>query len=180
MIVTVRDPEILKHLEPESVRTYLQTHRWLEVRQIEDKASIWNRHSETGEELEIFLPLKPEFLDFPRRMAEVLQTLEIAENRSQLEILSNLLTSAPNITIQGIVTNLQEGAATGKVTLTGVIVGKLRRLQLELAEPVYELAVKAYQARIPVICQGDLVKQGRSFLLQNTHHFTLDLDAWLE
>lgn len=180
MIVTVRDPEILRHLEPESVRTYLQTHRWLEVRQIEDKASIWNLHSETGEELEIFLPLKSEFLDFPRRMAEVLQTLEIAENRSQLDILSNLFTSAPNMTIQGIVTNLQEGLSAGKVTLTSVIVCKLRRLQLELAEPVYELAVKAYQARIPVICQGDLVKQGRSFLLQNTHQFTLDLDAWLE
>jgi hypothetical protein len=82
------------------------------VRQIDDKASLWNCHSENSEELEILLPLKPEFLDFPRRMAEVLQTLEIAENRSQIEILSNLLTSAPNITIQGIVTNLQEGAAT--------------------------------------------------------------------
>ena len=90
------------------------------------------------------------------------------------------MTSDPNITIQGIVTNLQKGAATGKVTLTPVIVGKLRRIQLELAERVYELAVKAYQARIPVICQGNLVKQGRSFLVQNTHHFTLDLDAWLE
>ena len=180
MIVTVRDPEILKNLQPEIVRTYLETHCWQEVRQIDDKASLWNRHSENSEELEILLPLKPEFLDFPRRMAEVLQTLEIAENRSQLEILSNLLTSAPNITIQGIVTNLQEGAATGKLTLTGVIVGKLRRIQLELAEPVYELAVKAYQARIPVTCQGNLVKQGRSFLLQNVHHFTLDLDAWLE
>ncbi|MEG3905132.1 hypothetical protein QUB19_22150 [Microcoleus sp. B4-C5] len=180
MIVTVRDPEILKNLQPEIVRTYLETHCWQEVRQIDDKASIWNRQSENSEELELLLPLKPEFLDFPRRMAEVLQTLEIAENRSQLEILSNLLTSAPNITIQGIVTNLQEGAVTGKLTLTGVIVGKLRRIQLELAEPVYELAVKAYQARIPVICQGNLVKQGRSFLLQNTHHFTLDLDAWLE
>jgi hypothetical protein len=44
----------------------------------------------------------------------------------------------------------------------------------------YAYIYKAYQARIPVICQGILVKQGRSFLLQNTHHFTLDLDAWLE
>ncbi len=61
----------------------------------------------------------------------------------------------------------------------GVILDKLRRIQLALAEPVYELAVKAYQARIPVICQGDLKKQARSFVLQNPHHFTLDLDAWV-
>ncbi|MCA1994735.1 MAG: hypothetical protein LDL41_22210 [Coleofasciculus sp. S288] len=179
MIVTVRDPEILKCLEPERVRIYLQQHHWQKVRQIEDKASIWIRKSETGEESEILLPLKSEFLDFPRRMAEVLQTLEVVQQTSQLEILSELVTCAPNLTIQGIVTNLQEGATAGKVTLMGVVVGKLRRIQLELAEPVYELAVKAYQARIPVVCQGDLLKQGRSFVLQNPHHFTLDLDAWV-
>jgi hypothetical protein len=179
MIVTVRDPEILKCIDPEIVRTYLQQHQWQEVRQIQDNASIWIRQSQIGEDLEILLPLKSEFLDFPRRMAEVLQTLEIAEQTSQLEILSNLFTCAPNITIQGIVTNLQEGATFGKITLMGVVVGKLRRIQLELTEPVYELAVKAYQARIPVICQGDLKKQGRSFVLQNPHHFTLDLDAWV-
>jgi hypothetical protein len=74
---------------------------------------------------------------------------------------------------------LQLKSTAGKVTLMGVILDKLRRIQLELAEPVYELAVKAYQARIPVICQGDLLKQGRSFVLQNPHHFTLDLDAWV-
>ncbi|MFB2983552.1 hypothetical protein [Microseira sp. BLCC-F43] len=179
MIVTVRDPEILKCIDPEIVRTYLQQHHWQEVRQIQDNASIWTRQNQIGEDLEILLPLKSEFLDFPRRMAEVLQTLEIAEQTSQLEILSNLFTCAPNISIQGIVTNLQEFTTTGKVTLMGVVVGKLRRIQLELAEPVYELAVKAYQARIPIICQGDLLKQGRSFVLQNPHHFTLDLDAWV-
>lgn len=101
------------------------------------------------------------------------------EQRSQLEILSDLVTCTLNITIQGIIINLQEGATAGKVTLMGVILDKLRRIQLELAEPVYELAVKAYQARIPVVCQGDLHKQGRSFVLQNSHHFTLDLDAWV-
>lgn len=178
MIVTVRDPKILKCLEPERVRTYLQIHHWLEQRQIEDKAAIWTRTSETGQEFEILLPMKPEFLDFPRRMAEMLQTLEVAEQISQLEILSDLLTRAPNVTIQGIVTNLQEGATTGKITFMGVVVGKLQRIQLELDEPVYELAVKAYQARIPVLCQGDLVKQGRSFVLHNPHNFTLDLEAW--
>ncbi|MFP4103383.1 hypothetical protein [Coleofasciculus sp.] len=179
MKVTVRDPEILKCLEPERVRTYLQQHHWQEVRQLEDTASIWTRQDEIGEELEILLPLKPEFLDFPRRMAEVLQTLEISEQTSQLDILSDLVTYVPNITLQGIVTNVQEGATMGTVTLMGIVVGKLRRIQLNLTEPIYELAVKAYQARIPVICQGELKKQGRSFVLQHPHHFTLDLDAWV-
>jgi hypothetical protein len=180
MIVTVRDPEILRSLTPESVKTYLRSHHWQEQRQIEDHAALWTRHSAAGEVLEVLLPLKPDFLDFPRRMAEVLQTLEIAEQTSQLEILSELFTAAPNLTIQGIVTNLQEGAFSGRITLMGVVVGKLRRIQLELAEPAYELAIKAYQARMPVICRGNLVKQGRSFVLQNPSQFTLDLDSWAE
>lgn len=180
MIVNILDPDVLKCLEPDKVRSYLMAHHWQEQRTLEDKASIWTSQSATGEEFEILLPLKPEFLDYPRRMAEVLQTLEVVEQTNQLEILSALLTKAPNIKVQGIITNLLEGVTSGKVTLMGVVADKLRRIQLELAEPAYELAVKAYQARIPVQCQGDLVKHGRSFVLQNPHHFTLDLDAWVE
>jgi hypothetical protein len=79
-----------------------------------------------------------------------------------------------------MVANLQEGSTAGKVTLMGVVLGKLRRLQLELMdEAIYELALKAYQARIPIICQGNLVKRGRSLVLHHPHHFTLDLDAWM-
>ncbi len=113
-------------------------------------------------------------------MAEVLQTLEIVEGRSQLEILGDLFTTAPNVLVQGIVTTLQEGAFSGRVTLMGLVVSKLRRIQLELKEPAYELAVKAYQARMPVLCRGTLVKQGRSFLLQSPSQFTLDLESWAE
>jgi hypothetical protein len=90
------------------------------------------------------------------------------------------MTVMPNTTVQGVVTNLYEGVTSGKVTLMGVVAGKLHRIQLELMEPTYELAIKAYQARIPVLCQGDLVKQGRSFRLQNVHHLTLDLEAWMD
>jgi hypothetical protein len=36
-----------------------------------------------------------------------------------------------------------------------------------LAEPDYNLAIKAYQERIPVICSGDLSKEGEAFVLKN-------------
>ncbi len=180
MIVTVRDPEILRSLTPESVKTYLRSHHWQEQRQIEDQASLWIRQGRTGEVYEVLLPLKSEFLDFPRRMAEVLQTLEIVEETSQLDLLNDLFTVASDITVQGIVTNLQEGAFSGRITLMGVVVSKLRRIQLELQEPAYELAIKAYQSRMPVLCRGTLVKYGRSFVLHNPIQFTLDLDAWAD
>jgi hypothetical protein len=111
-------------------------------------------------------------------MYELLETLEGVEGRSQLDILHDLLTSLPNTIIQGIVTDIREGMTEGRVTVMGVVVGKLRRIQLELGDPTYELAVKAYQARIPILCQGDLRKQGGSFTLQHPQNFTLDLDAW--
>jgi hypothetical protein len=180
MIVTVRDPEILRSLTPESVKTYLRSDHWQEQRLIEDYASLWIRQGGAGEIYEVLLPLKSEFLDFPRRMAEVLQTLEIVEETSQLELLSDLFTEASGITVQGIVINIQEGAFSGRITLMGVVINKLCRIQLELREPAYELAIKAYQSRMPVLCRGTLVKYGRSFVLHNPIQFTLDLDAWAE
>lgn len=183
MIVTIRDPEILNSLEPEHVCSYLRSHHWQEQRKLDDAACLWSylgaiANSEAPPEL--LLPLKPDFLDFPRRMAEVLHNLEIVEQRSQLEILSDLFTTASNFTVQGIITTLQEGLFSGKITLMGIVINKLRRIQLELNEPAYELAVKAYQARIPILCQGTLIKRKQSFVLQNPTQFTLDLDSWTE
>jgi hypothetical protein len=180
MIVTIRDPEILKSLNPDRVKAYLRSHHWQEQRQIEAQASLWTHEAANGELVEILLPLRSDFLDFPRRMAEVLQAIEIVQQTSQLEILSELFTTATNITIQGIVTNLQEGVFSGRVTLMGVVFSKLSRIQLELNEPAYELAIKAYQARMPILCRGTLVKEGRSFVLQNSSQFTLDLESWTD
>ena len=174
MIVTVRDPDVLKNIEPHQVARYLQAHGWHEQRQMDDKASIWKRLNEEGEEFEILLPLKPEFLDFPRRMYEVLQTLEISEQSSQLQILSDLFTTATNIEIQGMVIEIHFVDSIGTVTLMGVVVGKLRKINVELTEPKYTLAIKAYRERLPVVCTGDLIKEGNTFVLKNPRHFALD------
>lgn len=177
MKVTIKDNQILKTIEPSKLAQHLQITGWNQDRILNENSVIWLKDY-GGEPAEIILPLNPELADYAARISDALKTLEVVEKRSQLEILGDLFTCASNITLQGIVINLQEGITAGKVTIMGVVVGKLRRIQLELAEPIYELAVKAYQARIPVICQGDLAKQGNYFVLQNSHHFTLDLEAW--
>lgn len=97
MIVKVQDPDVLKAIEPHQVATYLEVRGWHEQRRIDDKASLWIRRNAAGEEFEILLPLKPEFLDFPRRMYEVLETLEVAEGRSQTASISSALTASPEI-----------------------------------------------------------------------------------
>ncbi len=179
MTLNVRDPDVLNALQPSEVEAYLQAHHWQEQNRISDLGAIWKLHT-SYQKSEILLPLQSDLADFALRMSQVLETLATVEQRSKFEVLGDLLTSAPNAIVQGIVIKLQETADTGKVTIMGVVVGKLRRIHFDLAEPAYDLAIKAYQARISVICQGDLVKQGRYFTLQNPQHFTLDLQTWID
>jgi hypothetical protein len=145
-----------------------------------DKASIWTQATSQGEDFELLLPLKPEIIDFSRRMSEVLETLSLAENRSQIDILSELITQAKNITIQGVVSQLKIPNAdklSGEITLIGVVVDKLRKIKTELVNHDYIIAIKAYQERIPISCTGDLITENNVFALKNPRNFTLD-ETW--
>lgn len=172
MIVTVRDPDVLSSIQPPQVATYLQSHGWHKQSQFADRSSLWIQKNDSGEDVYIELPLKTEFRDFPLRMSEILETLEKAEKRSQLEILSDLFTWLENIEIPGVVIKLQEGVES-KVIIMGCVVGTLRKIYVNLPQPEHHLAIKAYQERIPVVCSGDLSKQGEAFVLKNLSKFVL-------
>ncbi len=166
------DVEKFKYIDPHQVEAYLIAHGWQQQQLRGDKASIWILDG-----FEILLPLKPEIIDFSRRMGEVVETLALAEKRSQQEILSTLITTAPNATIQGVVTHIATPSAdnlSGEVTLLGVIVNKLRPIHTELADRDYILALKAYQERLPVYCTGNLIKENGTFILKNPRQFILD------
>jgi len=95
--------------------------------------------------------------------------------RSQLDILSELITVAKNIEIQGLVTQVQASAEvkTGTITIQGIVVDKLRKIHIQLNKTEYNVALKAYSERLPIICTGDLIKEGDSFLLKNPRNFGL-------
>lgn len=97
MKATIRDIDVLKSINPLEVASYLETQGWKEQRQINDIASVWTLELAQGDNVEILLPLNTEFRDFSARMREVLQNLEIVENRSQLEIINNLNTPLAEI-----------------------------------------------------------------------------------
>jgi hypothetical protein len=97
MKATIRDIDVLKSINPLEVASYLRTQGWQQKSQMKDIASIWVLEVSQGENVEILLPLKPDFRDFPARMSEVLQTIEIVEQRSQTEILNNLKTPLAEI-----------------------------------------------------------------------------------
>lgn len=77
--MTAVEPHLEKfqHIDPQQVETYLVANGWQQQQKQADKASIW-----TLDGFEILLPLKPEIIDFKRRMAEVVETLALSENRS--------------------------------------------------------------------------------------------------
>jgi hypothetical protein len=172
MTAILRDIEKFQHIDPKQVEAYLVKHGWQQQQKMGDKASIWNLNN-----FEILLPLKPEIIDFQRRMREVVETLALAENRSQIEILGDLITNAPNATIQGVVTHIATPNADnlrGEVTLLGVVIDKLRPIHTELADRDYILALKAYQERLPVYCTGDLIQENGTLVLKNPRQFSLE------
>jgi hypothetical protein len=180
MNVTVKDIEILQSIQPQQVATYLQNNGWHQQNTVEDKASIWVQENEAGECANIVLPLNREIPGFPVSMSVILETLERAENRSQLDIISELITTAVNIQIEGTVMQIHTpnpDQLSGKIVILGVIIDKLRKIQTELFNHEYILAIKAYQERIPIACTGDLIREDSCFVLKNPRNFALD-ESW--
>jgi hypothetical protein len=55
----------------------------------------------------------------------------------------------------------------GSATLTGVVDGVLRKVRVELEGADYAVALRAHGQRVPVACEGELVREGRTFFLRN-------------
>jgi hypothetical protein len=115
--------------------------------------------------------------DYATRISEAIETLALAENRSQLDIIGELITTVPNTTIQGVVMQIKTPLAnklSGEIILLGIVVDQLRKIQTKLNDHDYILAIKAYQERLPILCTGDLIKENNSFILKNPRNFSLD------
>lgn len=175
MKVTVRDNKILKTIDPQVLGEYLQTNGWHNEGLFYGRAWIWHKNSDKGELFEIKQPVTHNFDDYGVVMGDTIKELEQVEKRSQLEILSDLITCLENTEIQGFIVkvDLEAGEKIGKVAMMGFVVGKLQKISLELKENDLILALKAYQERIPVICDGDFVKEGKYFAGKNLRNFAL-------
>ena len=179
MKVTVKDKEIFQTIDPNVLAAHLETNGWQKIALVYENTWIWHKKNDAGQIFEIKQPVRQEF-DAPQLIAEAFKTLEVVENRSQLDILSDLITALPNVAISGWINKVHgEESATSKITLMGFVVGKLRKIHLELGEADYQLALKAYEARSPVTCFGDLIKENDGFVLNNPRDFALLTEAEL-
>jgi hypothetical protein len=177
--VTVKDQEIFQTIDPNVLAAHLETNGWQKIALVYENTWIWHKKNDAGQIFEIKQPVRQEF-DAPQLIAEAFKTLEMIENRSQLDILSDLITVLPNVAISGWINKVHgEELATCKITLMGFVVGKLRKINLELSGSDYQLALKAYEARSPVTCFGDLIKENDGFVLNNPRDFALLTEAEL-
>jgi hypothetical protein len=175
MIVTVRDPNILSNIDPKQLKTYLQTHGWLIENSDNISESIWvmSTSEQEHKEYDITLPLNPKIRSYALRMAEILEILEQVEGRSQLDILSDLVTIIPNTEIPGMVIKLGEQKHGVNVTIMGFVLGKPRQIDITLDQEEYNLARMAYNERLLVVCNGNLVKENDSFVFKQIFRFSL-------
>lgn len=97
MNVDIRDTVVLNALGPLDLELYLKSRGWNESFIMPDKYSVWITRDGNNEEYEITLPLDRTVIDYALRIGELLNTLELAENRSQTEIYNDLKTTSADI-----------------------------------------------------------------------------------
>lgn len=68
----------------------------------------------------------------------------------------------------------QEGASMGKVTVLAFIDEQPRKINFELPDELYHMAVQAHDHQQTIICYGILIREGRSFTLKNPRELTLE------
>ncbi|MEO5365716.1 MAG: hypothetical protein H7831_05075 [Magnetococcus sp. WYHC-3] len=93
MNAMLRDSALMKELRPLEIAAYLRSTGWTQQSAAEGKWAVWVK----GDEYEILLPLQRGYRDFVLRMSEVLQVLERVEDRSQLMIFNDLLTTGADV-----------------------------------------------------------------------------------
>ena len=97
MRVAVQDRETLSALKPIEMMAYLRANGWQQESDCAGKSSLWILREGSGTEFDVTLPARRELGDYALRMAEVLETLADAEQRSQLDVLRDVQTTTADL-----------------------------------------------------------------------------------
>lgn len=172
MKITAPDREIIQTLDLNHLKDYLQSRGWQSAKPFLENATVWLKSEPERGEFEILLPHRQNLADYLPRMRELLKILEEVEGRSQEEILSELTDSY--CVLEAIPIKLlrpNKYKLSGTVILLGVVANHLQKIETELSDRDYILAIEAYEERLPIVCQGNLIKTDNFYLLKNPHNF---------
>ena len=76
--------------------------------------------------------------------------------------------------VLGTVNKLEhQDGEQGKVTLAGSVEGVPRRVIMELSGVDHQNAIRSYKERVPMVCVGTLVREGRSWVLKSPREVRL-------
>ena len=92
MKARITDRKVFESLRPLDVVAYLRSEGWVLAGYYAESATVWKRQAQ-----QVLLPQDSSFADYPRRLAEILDTLAEVENRSQLEIVRDLATATSDV-----------------------------------------------------------------------------------
>jgi hypothetical protein len=95
MKVEIRDSAVLRALLPIDVTAYLRSHAWVQQTEQLGRVSVW--HPEHDADIEVEVPGDQTLADFAARMADVLQAISQVEDRSQLQVLYDLMESGHDV-----------------------------------------------------------------------------------
>ena len=88
--------DALDNLQPVLAAAYLRAHRWTEHADGDATLSLWTLDTAAGP-FEVLLPRTRELRDYALRLAQALQTLEVAEDRPMEAIVEDIVTSATDV-----------------------------------------------------------------------------------
>lgn len=79
----------------------------------------------------------------------------------------------PDFELVGILSELASEAPQqgGTASIKGLVDGALRKVRVELGGADYTVAIRAHEQRAIVACEGELTREGRTFVLRNVRQF---------
>ena len=83
-----------------------------------------------------------------------------------------------NFELIGVPTNLHrpDGAVNGIVTVPASVEGSFRNVQITLEDQEYNLAIQAHGDRKLLQCEGELVREGRGYILSNPRNLRTGIE----
>jgi hypothetical protein len=82
--------------------------------------------------------------------------------------------SFEDVMLRGFVTDLHRtDSRAGPITVSAVVEDQFRKVRIDLNPPDYDLAITAHRDRLPVTCEGDLVREGKGYVLKNPRNFSV-------
>ena len=90
MIFSSYDKNLIEKILPLYCRSYFKEHGWLEIGQMESKASLWQKDLD-NKSVKVLIPIDTNLHDYNSRMVELLEILQEIENRPLESIIMDLL-----------------------------------------------------------------------------------------